>query len=118
MQKIIRNSLLLIALLGSNVFAQSAPAQASEGKALYERICAACHAPSNVMVSSPKAGDKAAWARRLQKGLEQTTANAVSGIGAMPARGACTSCSPAQLREAIRFMAGLETTSGAEQSPP
>lgn len=43
-----------------------------------------CHAPANVMVDSPKLGQKAEWTRRLSKGLEKTIDNAINGIGAMP----------------------------------
>jgi len=81
-----------------------------EGEALYQAVCRACHAPENVMVSSPKAGDTAEWARRLGKGLDQLTDNAINGVGAMPAKGGCTSCTAEQIREAIQFMAALVAT--------
>jgi len=75
-----------------------------EGRALYQAVCRACHAPENVMVSAPKAGDTAEWERRLRTGLDQLTDNALNGIGAMPAKGGCTSCTAEQLRDAIRYM--------------
>lgn len=28
-----------------------------KGRSVYQAVCAACHAPANVMVSAPKAGD-------------------------------------------------------------
>lgn len=75
------------------------------GRAIYDSICSACHAPENVMVSSPKAGDAAEWANRLSKGLEKLTDNALNGIGAMPPKGGASELSREQLRQAIRYMA-------------
>ena len=76
------------------------------GRKVYDAVCFACHAPSNVMVSSPKAGDTREWERRLaSSGLDQLTRHATLGIGAMPAKGGCSDCTENQLREAIRFMA-------------
>ena len=60
------------------------------GKAVYQAICIACHAPENVMVSAPKAGDVAEWARRAARrpgGSDMLTDNAVDGFGAMPPTG-------------------------------
>jgi cytochrome c5 len=75
------------------------------GRAIYQAICSACHAPENLMVSSPKAGDSAEWRRRLSKGLEAATDNAVNGFAAMPAKGGASALSREQIRQAIQFMA-------------
>ena len=88
------------------VLASPAPEAGHPGRAVYESACIGCHSPTNVMVASPKAGDRAEWARRLQKGLDEVTRSAVNGIGAMPAKGGCGKCTPEQIREAIKFMAG------------
>jgi cytochrome c5 len=76
-----------------------------EGQAIYTAICSACHAPENVMVSSPKAGDRVEWNKRLAKGLEAATDNAVNGFGAMPPKGGATELSREQIRLAIQYMA-------------
>lgn len=78
-----------------------------EGRAIYQSICSACHAPENVMVSSPKAGDTAEWSRRLSKGLEAVTDNAVNGFAAMPPKGgaSASALSREQIRQAIQYMA-------------
>lgn len=76
-----------------------------DGRALYMSICSACHAPENVMVSSPKAGDTAEWSKRLTKGLEAVTDNAVNGFGAMPPKGGTSDLSREQIRQAIQYMA-------------
>jgi cytochrome c5 len=75
------------------------------GRAVYKSICMACHAPQNVMVSSPKAGDVGEWNRRLAKGLEATTDNAVNGFGAMPPKGGSGELARDQIRSAIQYMA-------------
>lgn len=82
------------------------------GKEVYETSCAACHAPSNIMVSSPKLRDRVQWERRLQAGFETVLQRAIKGFNAMPAKGACEGCSEEEIEAAIRFMAapalGLE----------
>ena len=77
-----------------------------EGRAIYAAICSACHAPANVMVGSPKAGDTVEWNRRLAKGLEAVVDNAVNGFAAMPPKGGAGALSREQIRQAIQYMAG------------
>ena len=80
-----------------------------KGEAVYRTHCHACHAASNVMVSSPKAGDVAAWRERLAQGLEKATDNAVAGFGAMPPKGGANELTREEIRAAIRFMAGPQS---------
>ena len=77
------------------------------GKAVYQAICIACHAPENVMVSAPKAGDVAEWARRAARApgdSDMLTRNAMSGFGAMPPKGGAAELTREQVRDAIEFM--------------
>ncbi|GAB2859045.1 hypothetical protein GCM10027277_29400 [Pseudoduganella ginsengisoli] len=79
----------------------------AQGKAVYQAVCMACHAPENVMVSSPKAGDVQAWARRAAPdaaGLKQLTDHAIDGLGAMPPKGGRPELTRDQIRDAIEFM--------------
>lgn len=93
----------LLALLPSlSLAADAAPGE--EGRRVYESVCSACHAPQNVMVSSPKAGDAVAWRQRLAKGLPATVDNAVNGLGAMPPKGGASELSREQIRQAILYM--------------
>lgn len=98
---------MLIAVVGLlPMFSHSTAAAAGkDGRTVYNTSCVACHAPGNVMVSSPKLGDKDEWARRLHKGLDQTTDNAMKGLGAMPPKGGCMDCTRAEIRSAIQYMA-------------
>lgn len=77
------------------------------GKAVYQAVCIACHAPENVMVSAPKAGAATEWERRAARspgGIDMLTDNAVSGFGAMPPKGGDAGLTRAQIRDAIEFM--------------
>ena len=81
------------------------PAQANEaGRTTYASVCSACHAPENVMVDSPKAGDTAEWDRRLRKGMAAVIDNAVAGLGAMPPKGGRSDLSRDTIQWAIEFM--------------
>jgi len=51
-------------------------AAAADGKAVYEKTCAGCHA-----AMPPKFGDKAAWAPLIKKGASTLTASVVKAKG-------------------------------------
>jgi cytochrome c5 len=94
-----------------NAFALSlicfvAPSQAGieNGRAVYLAVCKACHAPENVMVSAPKAGDAEEWRKRLHKGIDAAADNAIKGIGAMPPKGGHTELTREDILRAIEFM--------------
>jgi cytochrome c5 len=72
------------------------------GESIYENNCQSCH---NIGVAgAPKMGDVAAWADRLTKGIETVYANAINGIGAMPAKGTCMDCSDDEIIATIDYM--------------
>lgn len=100
------------------LLAQPAGATARElGRVTYNAVCSACHAPENVMVNSPKAGDVAEWRRRLAKGLESAAANAINGIGAMPPKGGAPELSTEQIRQAILYMAKSASDEANKAAP-
>jgi cytochrome c5 len=77
------------------------------GRAVYESVCVACHAAQNVMVAAPKAGDAAAWRKRLALAancIETLTDHALEGFGAMPPKGGHDELTRDQIRSAIEFM--------------
>lgn len=80
----------------------TAPAAGGAGEALYKQACQVCHAAG--VAGAPKFGDKAAWAPRIQAGVDVLYATATTGKGAMPARGG-TTASDADLRAAVDYMA-------------
>jgi len=95
--------ILAIALVPA--IATSAEAQSRPAEDIYRDYCSACHAPANVMVSSPKAGISRDWSPRLKKGLPALLKSAIEGFEAMPPKGTCEDCSVEELESAIRFMA-------------
>lgn len=82
--------------------APAAPAASADvGKKLYESACMMCHATG--VAGAPKTGDKAEWAKRLQKGADTLHANSIKGIGAMPPKGG-SSASDAEVKAAVDYM--------------
>jgi cytochrome c5 len=80
----------------------AAPAGPVDGKAIYSKVCVACHGTG--VAGAPKLGDKAAWAPRMEVGIDGMLKFAIAGKGAMPPRGG-TNLSDAELRAAIEYMA-------------
>ncbi|MEH6649182.1 MAG: c-type cytochrome [Motiliproteus sp.] len=87
------------ALLSSAV---SVSASAADGEAVYNKTCATCHAAG--VANAPKVHDAAAWAPRLEMGIDALVASAVKGKGAMPPKGLCAGCTDEELKAAIEFM--------------
>jgi cytochrome c5 len=77
---------------------------AADGKAVYDKVCFACHAQS--VAGSPRLGDKAAWAPRIKTGLDTLMQSVLKGKSAMPPRGGNPSLSDAEIRAAVEFMVG------------
>lgn len=78
---------------------------AADGKAVYDKVCMACHATG--LAGAPKAGDKAAWAPRLKEGMETVYQIALKGKGAMPPKGGAVQMSDAQIKAAVDYMVSL-----------
>jgi len=69
---------------------------------IYGAVCAACH--DTGAAGAPRKGDEAAWAERMGKGFDAVLANAINGIGAMPARGGDTSLSDDEMRQVVALL--------------
>lgn len=91
----------------------SAPKVEKNGKQVVEAVCAACHATG--ALNAPKIGDKAAWAKLSKAGLENVAANAIKGMGQMPARGGNPDLSDIEVKRAVVYMANQ---SGANWQEP
>lgn len=72
------------------------------GEAIYGKYCVVCHAAG--VAGAPKAHDQEAWAPRAKVGVDALVESATKGKNAMPAKGTCTECTPAELKAAIEFM--------------
>ncbi|WP_174874877.1 c-type cytochrome [Vogesella oryzae] len=71
------------------------------GKKIYESVCVACHGSG--AAGAPKFGDKAAWAPRLQPGLDEVLKIATKGLNAMPPKGGFTG-SDAEFKAAVEYL--------------
>jgi cytochrome c5 len=69
----------------------------------YQMRCFACHGTG--AAGAPVLGDADAWGERMAKGMETVMANAINGIGAMPARGLCMDCTDEHIEALITYMA-------------
>lgn len=74
-----------------------------DAKAAYEANCTMCHGTG----VAPEAGDKAGWAKFLEKGVKEVYANGINGTNmGMPARGG-SSLSDDEFKEVVDFMIKL-----------
>ena len=81
--------------------AQVAAVNSGAGEALYKQACLACHAAG--VAGAPKFGDKAAWAPRIQTGIDAMTTSVIKGKGAMPPKGG-SAASDADIQSAVVYM--------------
>ena len=72
------------------------------GETVYQQVCAACHTAG--VLNAPKPGDTAAWEPRLVKGMDVIYANAINGIGAMPAKGGRVDMSDDAIKAAVDYL--------------
>jgi cytochrome c5 len=69
----------------------------------YNKSCAVCHATG--AANAPKTGDAAAWAPRMEKGMDVLVQSVNNGLNAMPPKGMCFDCSDDEYKALIEFMA-------------
>ncbi len=81
---------------------ETASAGPRSGSEVYDAVCMACH--STGAAGAPKIGDTAAWAPRIDKGLETLVSHAINGFNAMPAKGGCANCPDEEIQAAVEYM--------------
>ena len=92
-----------LALVALMAVAATASAEGTRDiTALYNRACMACHASG--AAGAPKTHDAAAWAPRLEKGMDVLVASAKNGMNAMPPRAMCMDCTDDEYKALIEFM--------------
>lgn len=94
-----------------------APSQGSgekAGKAIYNQYCAGCHA--NGGGGAPKFGDSAQWSPLVKQGLNSLYENAIKGIGGMPPKGTCDTCTDEQIRFTVDYMISNSTGGSAKST--
>jgi cytochrome c5 len=82
----------------------AAKAGPADGKAIYDKVCFACHQQS--VAGSPRLGDREAWGPRIKQGVPTLVQSVLKGKGAMPPRGGAPALSEAEARAAVEFMVG------------
>jgi cytochrome c5 len=86
----------MMIVLGLVATALAGPAVATDGKAVWDKNCAGCHA-----AMAPKTDDKAAWAPLVKRGAADLTASVVKGKGMMPPMGGAAS--EAEVKTAVEY---------------
>ncbi len=89
-----RAMLIVVGAMAASLAAGSAAA--TDGKAVWDKSCAGCHA-----ALAPKFGDKAAWAPLIKRGAADLTASVVKGKGMMPPKGGAAS--EADVKAAVEY---------------
>ncbi len=80
----------------------SAPASPDiDGAGIYSQVCMACHMTG--AAGAPVPGTDA-WAERVAKGADVLVANAINGIGIMPAKGGRMDLSDEEVQAAVEHM--------------
>ena len=72
------------------------------GEDVFSKACTTCHTPG--VAGAPKLGDKAAWAPRIEKGVDVLYNSAINGFNGMPAKGMCFDCSADELKATVDYM--------------
>lgn len=99
--------------------ATTTPTTAIDGEKTYKQFCTACH--NTGVAGAPKAGEwgkyigtvktelKKAGKPDTDKAIKEALVQiAVTGKGAMPAKGTCSTCTNADLQAAIEYMLKLK----------
>jgi cytochrome c5 len=95
-------STLANAVLAFGIAAAALPALAADGKAVYDKTCAMCHAAG--VANAPKFGDKQAWAPRAATGKDALLGSVLKGKGAMPPKAGNGELKDDDIKAAIDFM--------------
>lgn len=91
-------------ILSFGIAGAATAAQAADGKAVYDKACAVCHAAG--VANAPKFGDKAAWGPRVGAGVPTLVATVIKGKGAMPPKGGAANLQEADIQAAVEYMVG------------
>ena len=102
-----KNAIQTIAVAaGIAVGMAGAAVQAEPNMEKYNKSCVVCH--DQGVAGAPKTGDAAAWAPRMEKGMDALMASVKNGLNAMPPMGMCMDCSDEEYVELIKYMASTE----------
>ena len=81
-------------------------AENSQGKSVFNKTCAMCHAVG--AAGAPKPGDQADWGPRIAQGVDVLYKHTIEGYtgakGVMPARGGAATLSDDEVKAAVDYM--------------
>jgi len=75
---------------------------AKTGQKIYDKYCVGCHGIG--AGGAPKMGDAADWAPKIKQGFPVLYQNAIQGIGNMPPRGTCGTCTDDEIKAAVNYI--------------
>lgn len=90
-------------ILAAALMSVAVTAWGADAPPKYQSACFACHMSG--AAGAPKTGDAAAWAPRLEKGMDVLIASIRNGMGAMPPTGLCADCTDEEYQALIEYMA-------------
>lgn len=93
---------VVLVLAAAGMATASGFSLAVDGRGVYLRACAACHAIGTA--GAPRLGDSQAWAPRLEAGASVLDASVLRGKGAMPPKGGNASLTDEDVRAALAYM--------------
>ena len=97
---------IIIATLFTLILTMAPALAADDGATVFEDACASCHTGgfAGWFRNAPDINDKEAWAPLLAKGAEALSAATINGIGEMPPRGRCDTCTDEQITAAVDYI--------------
>jgi cytochrome c5 len=81
--------------------ARSRPVERS-GAEIVQAQCAKCH--QSGVSGAPRIGNRDDWIPRMKQGLDAVVRSAISGHGAMPARGGMANLTDTEMKNAVVYM--------------
>ncbi|ALK28934.1 c-type cytochrome [Burkholderia plantarii] len=96
----------------------NAPKTYKSGEAIYQAVCVTCHGTG--AAGAPKFGNAGDWAPRIAQGYDTLLHTALTGKGAMPARGGTSpdDVSDFEIARAVVYMANHAGANFAEPAQP
>ena len=82
------------------------------GAQVVKAQCSKCHQDGKG--GAPKIGDREAWSKRLNQGIDHAVHSAISGHGGMPPRGDKADLTDGEVRAAILYMFNPKAPANAE----
>ena len=97
---------ITLATLLTLILTMSPALAEDDGATVFENECASCHTGgfAGWWRKAPNIYDQEVWAPLAAKGAEALTFATLNGVGEMPPRGRCDTCTDEQIRAAVDYM--------------